>query len=62
MNEHTDYARLLRWRLLPPQQRPVEPYGTTTKLVFKFAKLSSSPEIWRRKIRWQQHPQPRRVI
>ena len=31
MNEDTDYARLLRWRLLPPQDRPVDPYGTTTQ-------------------------------
>jgi hypothetical protein len=31
MNEDTDYARLLRWRLLPPQERPVDPYGTTTQ-------------------------------
>jgi WD domain, G-beta repeat len=30
-NEHSDYARLLRWRLLPPEQRPVEPYGTVTQ-------------------------------
>jgi hypothetical protein len=28
--ENSDYARLLRWRLLPPQERPVDPYGTTT--------------------------------
>jgi hypothetical protein len=26
-----DYALLLRWRLLPPQERPVDPYGTTTQ-------------------------------
>jgi hypothetical protein len=25
------YARLLRWRLLAPEQRPVDPYGTTTQ-------------------------------
>ena len=31
MYEDTDYARLLRWRLLSPQQRPVDPYGTTTQ-------------------------------
>jgi len=31
MNEDTDYARLLRWRLLPLQERPVEPYGKTTR-------------------------------
>ena len=30
MNEDADYARLLRWRLLAPEQRPVDPYGTTT--------------------------------
>jgi hypothetical protein len=31
LNEDSDYARLLRWRLLSPQQRPVDPYGTTTQ-------------------------------
>jgi hypothetical protein len=31
MNEDTDYARLLRWRLVAPEQRPVDPYGTTTQ-------------------------------
>jgi WD domain, G-beta repeat len=31
MNEDTDYARLLRWRLLPAQERPVDPYGGTTQ-------------------------------
>jgi WD domain, G-beta repeat len=31
LNEDSDYARLLRWRLLPPLQRPVDPYGTTTQ-------------------------------
>ena len=31
MNEDTDYARLLRWRLLAPEARPVDPYGTTTQ-------------------------------
>jgi hypothetical protein len=31
LNEDSDYARLLRWRLLPPQERPVDPYGTTTQ-------------------------------
>jgi len=31
MNEDTDYARLLRWRLLPPEQRPVDPYDTITQ-------------------------------
>jgi WD domain, G-beta repeat len=31
INEDTDHARLLRWRLLQPQQRPVDPYGTTTQ-------------------------------
>jgi len=31
MNEDTDYARLLRWRLLPSEQRPVDPYDTTTQ-------------------------------
>jgi len=31
MNEDSDYARLLCWRLLPPQQRPVDPYGTITQ-------------------------------
>jgi hypothetical protein len=29
MKEDTDYARLLRWRLLTPEERPVDPYGTT---------------------------------
>jgi hypothetical protein len=31
MNEDTDYARLLRWRLLKAEDRPVDPYGTTTQ-------------------------------
>jgi WD domain, G-beta repeat len=31
MNEDTDYARLLRWRLLMAEERPVDPYGTTTQ-------------------------------
>jgi tetratricopeptide (TPR) repeat protein len=31
MNEDTDCARLLRWRLLPLPQRPVDPYDTTTQ-------------------------------
>jgi hypothetical protein len=31
MNDDTDYARLLRWRLLPPQGRSVDPYDTTTQ-------------------------------
>jgi hypothetical protein len=31
MNEDTDYARLLRWRLLAPEQRPVDPYCRTTQ-------------------------------
>ena len=30
-SEDTDYARLLRWRLSPPQERPVEPYSATTQ-------------------------------
>ena len=30
-NEDTDYARLLRWRLLPPEEQPVDPYGTITQ-------------------------------
>ena len=30
-NENSDYARLLRWRLLPTEQRPVGPYGTVTQ-------------------------------
>jgi len=29
MNEDSEYARL-RWRLSSPQQRSVDPYGTTT--------------------------------
>jgi hypothetical protein len=28
MNEDIDYARLLRWRLLAAEERPVDPYGT----------------------------------
>ena len=31
MNEDTDYARLVRWRLLTAEERPVDPYGTTTQ-------------------------------
>ena len=31
MNEDTDYARLLRWRLLKAEERPVDPYDTTTQ-------------------------------
>jgi hypothetical protein len=31
MTEDTDYARLLRWRLLPLQERPVDPYDKTTQ-------------------------------
>jgi hypothetical protein len=31
MNEDTDYARLLRLRLLAAEERPVDPYGTTTQ-------------------------------
>ena len=31
MNENSDYARLLRWRLLTPEQRPVDPYDRTTQ-------------------------------
>jgi dipeptidyl aminopeptidase/acylaminoacyl peptidase len=31
INEDTDYARLLRWRLMPPEERPVDPYGTVTQ-------------------------------
>jgi WD40 repeat protein len=30
-NENSDYGRLLRWRLLPTEQRPVAPYGTVTQ-------------------------------
>jgi len=30
-NENSNYARLLRWRLLPAEQRPVAPYGTVTQ-------------------------------
>jgi WD40 repeat protein len=30
-NENSDYARLLRWRLLPAEKRPVGPYGTVTQ-------------------------------
>jgi hypothetical protein len=31
MNEDTDCARLLRWRLLTAEERSVDPYGTTTQ-------------------------------
>ena len=31
MNQDTDYARALRWRLLKAEERPVDPYGTTTQ-------------------------------
>jgi hypothetical protein len=31
MNEDTDYARLLHWRLLTAEERSVDPYGTTTQ-------------------------------
>jgi len=31
MHEDTEYARLLRWRLLSPHERPVDPYDTTTQ-------------------------------
>ena len=31
VNEDTDYVRLLRWRLLPPHERSVDPYDTTTQ-------------------------------
>jgi hypothetical protein len=31
LNEDSDYARLLRWRLASPQERPVDPYGKTTE-------------------------------
>jgi hypothetical protein len=31
MNDHFDYARLLRWRLLPAEQRPVDPYEIATQ-------------------------------
>jgi len=30
-NEDTDYARLLRWRLLTAEERSVDPYDTTTQ-------------------------------
>jgi hypothetical protein len=30
-NENSDYGQLLRWRLLPAEQRPVAPYGTVTQ-------------------------------
>jgi hypothetical protein len=42
-NERSDYARLLRWLLLPPQERPVDPYGTTTQQ--QAADLGISPDI-----------------
>jgi hypothetical protein len=31
MNEDTDYARLLRWRLLAAEERPVDPYDIATQ-------------------------------
>jgi WD40 repeat protein len=31
VNEDSDYARLLRWRLLPPERRAVDPYGQITQ-------------------------------
>jgi hypothetical protein len=31
INEDTDYARLLRWRLLTTEERPVDPYGATAQ-------------------------------
>jgi hypothetical protein len=31
MDEDSGYARLLCWRLLLPQQRPVDPYGKITQ-------------------------------
>jgi WD40 repeat protein len=31
MYEDTDYARLLRWRLVTAEERPVDPYDTTTQ-------------------------------
>jgi hypothetical protein len=31
MNDDSDYALLLRWCLLTPQLRPVDPYDTTTQ-------------------------------
>ena len=31
MSEDSDYAHLLRLRLLPPEQRPVDPYDRTTQ-------------------------------
>jgi hypothetical protein len=43
LNEDSDYARVLRWRLLPPQLRPVDPYGTTTQK--QAADLIIQPDI-----------------
>jgi hypothetical protein len=31
VNEDSDYARLLRWRLLTMEERPVDPYDRTTQ-------------------------------
>jgi WD domain, G-beta repeat len=31
MNDNSDYARLLGWRFLAPEQRPVDPHDTTTQ-------------------------------
>jgi hypothetical protein len=30
-DEDSDFARLLRWRLLPPEEQPVDPYRMTTR-------------------------------
>jgi hypothetical protein len=31
MNENSDYGRLLRWRLLTAEERPLDPYDRTTQ-------------------------------
>jgi len=43
MNEETDYARLLRWRLITAEERPVDPYGTATQA--EAADLIIRPEM-----------------
>jgi hypothetical protein len=43
MNDDTDYAHLLRWRLLTATERPVDPYDTTTQA--QAADLIIRPEM-----------------
>jgi hypothetical protein len=50
-NEDSDYAQLLRWRLLSQEQRPVDPYGTITQGQFgpKRFLLRRKPNVFLRK-------------